>query len=489
MTAEVLPALRASGIAADSRTLRPGELFCALAGGHRQGLAHLHEVAMRGAVAAVYDPTPSAVVPKDYPLPLFAVPQLRERLGEIAARFYAQPARSLSLIGVTGTNGKTSCTQFLAQALTTTNHRAGVIGTLGYGLPGQLSPSAHTTPDPITLQRMLAELRQQHATSVALEVSSHGLTQGRVNGLSFEGAVFTNLTRDHLDYHGDMATYAEAKQRLFTRPELSWLVSNADDAYGRQLLALRPDLPRVAYGCSPVNLPGVATLELQQFQPQADTTTRLTIRTSWGDVTLTTPLLGRFNGLNLLAVLGVLLLRGFDLAEASARLARLQPVAGRLERFGGTDGLPLVVVDYAHTPDALTQALSTLRTYCQGQLYCVFGCGGDRDVGKRPLMGAAAESLSDHLILTDDNPRNEDGALILQDIVAGLRDRQRPQLIRDRRQAIQVALDAAGAQDVVLIAGKGHETEQIIGTQRWPFSDRDVVLAALQQHRVSACSG
>lgn len=473
------PAVQITGLATDSRCVRPGDLFCALAGARGHGLQHLAQVVAQGAVAVAYEADIETVLPSDSPIPLYPVPNLRARLGELAARFYGYPAQRLSLLGVTGTNGKTSITQFLAQAL-----GGGVIGTLGYGLPGQLQPTTHTTPDPLTLQQMLAALVPQ-VREVALEVSSHALVQQRVNGLDFEGAVFSNLTRDHLDYHGDMAAYAAAKQGLFTRPKLRWLVSNNDDACGQEILKLRPDLPRIAYGRNPVDLPGVLPLTLTEFQPLVEGGTRIGVISPWGAAHWTTPLLGYFNVQNSLAVLGALLLHGVAWETALARMAQLRPVLGRLECFGGVGALPLVVVDYAHTPDALQQALLALQPYVRGgQLCCVFGCGGERDAGKRPLMGAIAERYSQRVMLTDDNPRSESSATILAAILTGMRQPAAAQVIPDRHTAITTALSASGAGDVVLIAGKGHETTQILGTTVIPFSDQQVVQAFFQQQRI-----
>ncbi len=462
-----VPAVWIAGLATDSRRVRPGTLFCALAGARDHGLQHLPQAIAQGAMAVAYEPD-SAELPANLAIPACPVPNLRNRLGELAARFYGHPAQRLSLMGVTGTNGKTSITQFLAQAL-----GGGVIGTLGYGLPGQLQPTTHTTPDPLALQQMLAELAPQ-VRRVALEVSSHALVQNRIQSIDFEGAIFSNLTRDHLDYHGDMAAYAAAKRLLFTHPHLRWLVSNADDAEGQAILALRPDLPRIAYGRTAVEAPGVLPLMLTEFQPLLEGGTRIGVSSPWGNAHWNSVLLGYFNAQNSLAVLGALLLHGLTWTEALAEVVQLQPVCGRLERFQAP-GFASVVVDYAHTPDALQQALLALQPYCRGQLYCVFGCGGERDSGKRPLMGAIAERYSQRVILTDDNPRSEASATILRAILAGMQHPEAAQVIPQRRTAIRTALAQAQAGDLVLIAGKGHETTQTLGTEIIPFSDQQVV--------------
>ncbi len=464
-----------TGICTDSRAVAPGDLFLAYAGSHVHGLQFVADAVRAGAAAVAYDAAGTAATgPAGLPgtVPVIEVSILRERAGTIAARYFGQPARGLTIIGITGTNGKTSCAQFLAQALHHADRPCGVIGTLGNGRYGALSPGTHTTPDAVMLQRLLAQLRDEGVRHVVMEVSSHGLDQGRVNGVPFTVAVWTNLSRDHLDYHGDMAHYAAAKQRLFCHPGLGTAVINLNCPYGRALTArIDPEVRCVGYALGSGESALVqdvvrgTRLRLDAQGLQMD------IESPWGSGTLRTGLLGRFNAANLLAALAALLALEVPLPQALARLSATRNVAGRMERFGG-GARPLLVVDYAHTPDALEQVLAALRAHCAGELWCVFGCGGERDRGKRPLMGAAAERLADRIIVTDDNPRGEDPDAIVADILAGMRAPDAVRVERDRAAAIALAVRQAGRGDVVLVAGKGHEAWQQVGAQLRPFSDR-----------------
>jgi len=475
------------GVHLDSRRVVPGGLFLACRGASVHGLAFLGQVLERGALAVAYEPDPEwsqeriRALPSSG-VPLVPIPDLRLHAGEIAARFYGDPSQDLEVIGITGTNGKTSCSQFVAQALMP-DIPCAVVGTLGSGFPGGLLDGTHTTPDPVTLQARLAELRDEGAKAVAMEVSSHALDQGRVNAVRFDLAVLTNLSRDHLDYHGGMQDYAAAKQRLFHHPGLRAAVLNHDDPFGRELLAdLQPEIEALVYGTGPAvplpdNLAGWVWGD--GLRVDADGI-GFDVRSSWGGGHLRSRLLGRFNVNNLLAVLTVLLHRGFPLSQALERLAELPGVPGRMERFGGS-GRPTVVVDYAHTPDALEKALQTLAEHCRGRLICVFGCGGDRDRGKRPLMGAVAERWADRVLLTDDNPRGEDGHAIIAEIRGGMTESGAVDVVRNRRLAIRRALAEARVDDLVLVAGKGHETTQLSGTLAVHFSDREEVPAALEQ--------
>jgi UDP-N-acetylmuramoyl-L-alanyl-D-glutamate--2,6-diaminopimelate ligase len=473
-----------NGVALDSRQVRPGYLFMACRGATQRGHDFIPAAVAQGACAIVYEiaegeaPTLPA---RSGNVPLVAVADLAHRAGLMAERFYGHPSRDLFVVGITGTNGKTSCSQFLAHALNRDDSPCGVIGTLGNGLVGRLAAGTHTTPDAVTLHRLVADLRSVGARSVAMEVSSHALDQGRVAGVTFSAAVFTNLSRDHLDYHGDMAAYAAAKQRLFHAPDLRYAAVNGDDAFGREILAnLRPEVAAASFGLTgPVagNFPHVQGTILKLGREGLT----MSVRSPWGEGTLHSPLLGRFNGSNLLAVLAVLLVTGMPLSEALQRLGSVRPVAGRMECFGGDGRRPLVVVDYAHTPDALEQVLSALREHCRGQLWCVFGCGGDRDRGKRPLMGAAATRLADRVIITDDNPRSEDPAQIAADILAGITAKGTATVIHNRRDAIAKSIRHAGADDIVLVAGKGHETTQQIGAHKYPFRDQEEVRRLLAE--------
>ena len=458
------------GITLDSRAVQHGWLFIAIPGARADGRAYLAGAYARGAAAAVYETKDFA--PETRYTSSIGIKSLREYIGVIASRFYDAPSHKLKVVGVTGTNGKTTTTHLLAQALDRPAARCGLIGTLGSGFPGQLDASLNTTPDAVSLQSLLAKFADSGSTTVCMEVSSHALDQARVAGVAFDIVVFTNLTRDHLDYHGDMESYAAAKARLFDFPDIEAAVINQDDAFGRELIErTRGRVPVLSFG-----LQG-GDVRARLVQPSV-AGLALTVVTPHGEVSLRSPLLGRFNAANLLAVLAVLLVSGMPLAEAAARLAQAQPVAGRMERFGGGAGQPLVVVDYAHTPDALEKVLQALREHTQGKLVCVFGCGGDRDRGKRPLMGRIAEQLADVVILTSDNPRHEEPASIINEIVAGMQSIPRAQ--PDRVQAIRAALKLARAGDIVLVAGKGHEDYQQIGDQRLAYSDRDTVRELLE---------
>jgi UDP-N-acetylmuramoyl-L-alanyl-D-glutamate--2,6-diaminopimelate ligase len=463
----------------DSRRVRPGGAFLACRGARRHGLDFAADVVRRGAAAILWETDGARRPPAiDPPVVLAEVPQLGLRASLLADRFFASPSRQLDVVGVTGTNGKTTCAWLLAQALTACGRPAAYVGTLGSAFAGELVAGEMTTPDAVTVQRELADFRQRGAHSVAMEVSSHGLAQGRVAAVHFDAAVFTNLTRDHLDFHGDMAQYAAAKATLFEREDVRLRVFNVDDACGAQLAARPQFAARIA--CSrAVASAATAHGAFVRAHDIACTAqgTRFALASSFGDARVATRLLGEFNVDNVLAVLAVLLGNGVALGDAVAALAGLQAPSGRLETFGQADG-PMAVVDYAHTPDALEKALQVLRRHCAGRLIVVFGCGGDRDRGKRPQMGAIAARAADRVIITDDNPRTEDGAQIVADIRTGM-GAAGSVVIRDRRAAIVQALADAQAGDVVLIAGKGHESYQIVGTQTLPFSDQQVVREAL----------
>lgn len=478
------------GLALDSRQVRPGTLFLAVAGRHVHGVDFVADAIAAGAAAIAWEPTDAVTEDsgplRAAPVPVVAVEQLGRRAGEIAARFYGHPSRDMFVVGITGTDGKTSCSHFIAQALHAGSDRCGVIGTLGYGFYGALRPGLHTTPDALTLQRELAALRNGAARAVVMEVSSHALDQGRAAGVAFDVAVLTNLSRDHLDYHGDEASYAAAKRRLFLAPDLGAAVLNLDDTFGRALYAELPAaLPVVAYALEHAEVAGIDrpnTRWLAAAQVVASTAgLSIGIDGSWGEGRLDVALLGRFNAGNLLAALAVLLIRGVPFEAALERLARVQTVPGRMEPFGGGADQPLVVVDYAHTPRALEQVLKALREHCSGNLWCVVGAGGERDAGKRPLMGAIAERLADYVVLTDDNPRHEDATQIVMDILTGIEDPDAIYVQRDRAAAIAQAIGNSAPGDVVLVAGKGHEDYQQVGDERLPFSDRDTVRTLLSE--------
>ena len=483
------------GLSMDSRKVQAGDLFLACAGhmGHigqqpRHGREFIADAIQAGAVAVAYaiDDEGAVTVFEDsvgaaVKVPMFGIARLGQQAGAIAERFYDYPSRDLFVMGITGTNGKTSCSQFIAQALNE-DAPAGVIGTLGNGLYGKLQEASHTTPDAISLHGLLAEMRAAGATSVAMEVSSHGLEQGRVNGVAFDAAVFTNLSRDHLDYHGDMISYGRAKQRLFSMAGLRYAIINADDSFGRELLQSLPvDVAAIAYTLGDVEYVSCKQVVRGTLLSQGLDGLSLQVTSPWGEACFTTRLLGRFNASNLLAVLARLVVSGVPFGAAIQKLGRLQPVPGRMECYGGRHGKPLVVVDYAHTPDALNQVLQSLREHCQNDLWVVFGCGGNRDRGKRPLMGEIAQRHADHIVLTDDNPRHESADEIIVDIRAGLRPSQSIHVERDRAQAIAWAVTRATERDVVLIAGKGHENYQLIGDTAVTFSDSTHVRNLLKE--------
>ena len=471
--AEPAPAvdLRVADLTLDSRRVRPGSLFLATRGQRRHGLAFAAEAVRRGAVAVAWEPAPG-VVPPELPVPLVAVPRLAQRAGIIADRFFDAPSAALALIGITGTNGKSSTAHYIAHALQQGGEPVGIIGTLGAGLFGAERAATHTTPDAVELHRALADIRAGGAGRAVMEVSSHALDQARVAGVRYDFAVFTNLSRDHLDYHGDMTSYAACKRMLFSWPGLQAGAINADDPFGATWLEeLADDLALTAFSASGQHLQ-LPTLSAHDVQA-GPAGLRFRLVAPEGEAEVRSPLLGRFNVDNLLAAATALRWLGLPLADIAARLGRVTPVAGRMERVG--EGAPLAVVDYAHTPDALALALSSLREHVPGRLICVFGCGGERDSGKRPLMGQVAERLADRVIVTDDNPRGEDPERIVADILSGMADRDAVQVERDRAAAIRQALDLAGPQDAVLVAGKGHEDYQLVGDERRPFSDRACV--------------
>jgi UDP-N-acetylmuramoyl-L-alanyl-D-glutamate--2,6-diaminopimelate ligase len=459
-------------LTADSRTVKMGSIFVAYPGTVQDGRAYIQEAIARGASAVIWE-RDGFSWKEAWEVPNLGVENLHERISEIAGDIYGNPSESLWMAGVTGTNGKTSVSQWIASALDHAGRRSAVLGTLGNGLVGERAEAKNTTPDPIVLQRLLAEYLRRGARNVAMEVSSHGLDQGRVTGIKYDAAVFTNLTRDHLDYHGSMQAYGEAKARLFEARGVKHRIVNADDDFGRELARRYPDSityaagsrqPQAAYRASNIVL--------------SDAGVRFHVDSDWGSGEVRAGVLGAFNVSNLLAVLATLVAAGLSFDDALAAIAALDPVPGRLEKVGG-GSMPLVVVDYAHTPDALEKALEALRpAVAAGHgLFCVFGCGGDRDPGKRPLMGAAAARLADHVVVTSDNPRSESPASIIAQVLEGIPGKA--EAIEDRQVAIFTAVHHATPGDVVLLAGKGHETYQEIAGVRHPFDDREVARAAL----------
>lgn len=469
-------------ITLDSREVVAGSLFLACAGSHSHGLDYLEQALAQGAVAVAWESAIGTRPPAiDTSVPVLEVPQLRRRLGRMAELFFDAPSQKIEVTGITGTNGKTTCAWLLAGALDACGQSAGLIGTLGHGFPVALSAAELTTPDCIGVHRRLAELRGLGAAHVAMEVSSHALDQGRVDGVHFSAALFTNLSRDHLDYHGDLASYGAAKARLFLNPELDRAVINVDDPYAETIidqLQQRIRLLRVGR-----NADASGRGEFLRLERVRETSRGLELgfAGSWGEFSLDSGLLGDFNASNLALVLGALLVDGVAAEDAIHALAGVAAPPGRMEVVSVGDRRPIAIVDYSHTPDALEKALSALRRHATGQLWCVFGCGGERDQGKRALMGEIAARFADQVIVTSDNPRGEDPLAIIADIKAGTADAGHVVTIADRREAIAAALDQAGPGDIVLVAGKGHESHQEIAGRKLPFSDSQEILRVLEE--------
>lgn len=475
-------------LVSDSRQLQAGDVFVACSGEAGDGRKHIAAAIQRGAAAVLWQADAAEqgfVWSPAWQVPNLAIAQLDLQAGLIAAHALGEPSRDLWTVGVTGTNGKTSISHWLAQAFALLGHKPALIGTLGYGFLPDLAPASHTTPEAVRLQNLLASLREQGASHVLMEVSSHGLMQGRAHGVAFDVAVLTNLTHDHLDYHGTMEAYAAAKARLFAWDGLKAAVINADDAFGAELLSRLPTETVLSYGFNAGSLRGLdLSVDANGLQ--------FRVTSPWGQCEIRSPLLGRFNASNLLAVLGVLLKSGVSMEAASQVLGRIEPAKGRMQCLGGGP-VPKIVVDYAHTPDALEKALTALReTMPVGKrLYCVIGCGGDRDRGKRPLMASVACRYADTVIITNDNPRSENPRRIINDMLKGIAgaaaratNRGDYSVESNRTKAIEVAIECAGPDDVVLIAGKGHEEFQEIGSTKHPFSDMQVaeyVLARWKQ--------
>ena len=458
----------------DSRQVRLGDVFIAVPGARLDGRSFIGQAIAAGAAGVIWEAEDFRWDPA-WGVPNLAVLNLRQRLGWIAADVYGDPSRHMWVAGVTGTNGKTSCSHWIAQSLTRLGRRTAVLGTLGNGFPGELVPGTHTTADAVSVQAEMADLLSRGASGVVMEVSSHGLEQGRVNGVAFAAALFTNLSRDHLDYHGSMEQYGAAKAQLFHWAGLQYAVINLDDRFGARLASSldRSRINVLGYGLGKGEIAGLKLdLSMRGLMLQ--------IETPWGAGIIRSQLLGGFNASNLLGVLGMLLAAGVKLEDATSALERVEPVPGRLQMLRRA-GKPLVVVDYAHTPDALEQVLETLRNVLsgEGRLICVFGCGGERDAGKRPLMGEAATRLADRVFVTSDNPRGEDPHAIIEQIIARAHPNYRVEV--DRAAAIYLALHEARAEDIVLIAGKGHEEYQEIAGVRLPFSDAEVAASVLKQ--------
>lgn len=465
-----------SSITSDSRTVKSGALFLAYPGENADGRDYIADAIEKGAQAILWEAEGFGWDAK-WTVENAPVVNLRQHVGEIADQFYAKPSRHLWVVGVTGTNGKTSVSQWLGQCYNHLKTKAAVIGTLGNGLPGDLQPTANTTPDALLLQEMFTTYLERDITTVAMEVSSHGIDQGRVNGVHFDVAILTNLSRDHLDYHGSYEQYASVKKRLFFKDGLKHAVLNSDDDFGKEIkkaLAGR-DVKVLSYGIHSGDV-RASKVNLEHGQIQ------FYVTTPYGRSDVSVNLMGQFNVYNVLAVLSALLVSEVPLADAVEALAQIEPIEGRMQRFGGGN-VPRVVVDYAHTPDSLRNVLNALKNKETHRLITVFGCGGDRDQGKRAMMGEVASQLSDGVVVTTDNPRNENPDDIIQDILAGVSGDYAVE--EDRATAIAIAIANAKSNDVVLIAGKGHEHYQEIAGERHYFNDAEQVKKALKHYEVA----
>lgn len=464
----------AADLTLDSREVCAGTCFIALAGRHDNGARYAADAIAKGAIAVLAE-QPLRDLRID--VPVLHTPQLRSHLGTIANRFFATPSADLKLCAVTGTNGKTSVAHLLAQAVAALGETAGYIGTLGAGALAALTPLANTTPDVITINRWLARFRDRGCTVAGLEASSHALAQKRLHGLQIHAAAFTNLGHDHLDYHHDFAAYGAAKRRLFEHPKLSAAVINIDDALGFEIAQAQPASVAL-WSCSSRG----ARARLSAIDIiAAPTGTQFTLHVDGRQSRIASPLIGRFNVDNLLVVCGLLLAKGYEREAIVEALPKLHGVSGRAEECARTPRGARVFIDYAHSPDSLTAILATLRELQPQRIVLVFGCGGNRDRSKRPLMGAIADRDAEQVILTADNPRHEDPAAIAAEIQAGM---QRPRAARvqlDRALAIREALSTAGDGDIVLIAGKGHERTQEINGRLQPFSDHAEIARAVAE--------
>lgn len=484
-TIEPVPDIDIVDITSNSRTARRGSLFIALRGINSQGIDFAIDAVKSGAVAVIYDSEDEYCVRR---IPLLGkqvqtswigIKSLDRINGEIVSRFYGEPGRSMKIIGITGTDGKTSVTHLITQALTRIGKSVASIGTLGYGIGNKFDTATHTTPDAVTLQSYLHEFHEQKCDYVIMEVSSHSLQQYRVSGCQFDIAVLTNLGRDHLDYHQDMEQYAATKGRLFRDFDLSARVLNIDDAFGRQLANEFKSGGKIRYSAlAPKEKQGVEVYLLNSEITEQGLD--LDVATPIGEIHASTALMGQFNIDNTLACISSLVALGLEQAEIQLAVTGLQAIPGRMEKITGDSSRATAVIDFAHTEQALRACLTASREYTSGQLWCVFGCGGDRDQGKRQGMGRAAEELADRIIITDDNPRTEDPERIVSDIREGLANPKNSCVVHNRQAAIEYALTEAKSGDLVVIAGKGHEQEQIIGHERYPFSDRHVVQRFIQ---------
>ena len=465
----------------DSRSIVGGELFVAVPGFSSDGRDFIADACKRGAIAVLAEAADDYVLPFEcMERPVIPVPELQKKVGLLADRYYRHPSEQVKVVGVTGTNGKTSCCWFLSQLLRKLGTDCALMGTIGKGLPGQMASSVNTTADVLSAHRYIAGLAENNIPALAMEVSSHGLDQGRVDGLTFDVALFTHISRDHLDYHNTLEEYAQAKAKLFSHCQFRHAVIGIDDAFSRMMLDSCPEGSRVTTWSLENTSADVYASNIQ-LESQG---IRAKIHTPWGEHELNAAMLGRFNLENLLAVIAVLCVQGYPLDKLISAVADLETVPGRMQRFGGVDK-PLVLVDYAHTPDAISSVLSSLREHGARRLGCIYGCGGDRDRGKRPEMTRAAVTGADYAVLTSDNPRTESPDAIIADALEGIspEEQVRIEVIVDRAEAIAHTVSAAEAGDILVVAGKGHEDYQEVNGVRHHFDDSEQVQQALANWR------
>jgi UDP-N-acetylmuramoyl-L-alanyl-D-glutamate--2,6-diaminopimelate ligase len=474
--------LLVQGLCLDSRGLNQGDVFLAVAGSTAHGLDFLEKAQEKQPAAIVYEPNAQYSNVKHNEIPIIAVPDLHKHVSLIASRFYDEPSNDLNIIAITGTNGKTTCAYLLTQLLNATGVDAAMIGTIGSGRLNNLQASELTTPDAIKLQACLADFRKDGISHVVMEASSHALHQHRLDAVKVDIAAFTNLTQDHLDYHQDMSDYLQAKARLFSFDSITHAVINADDSDCKRLVASIPDeVKKTTYSVDGQHLDA----DLVAGDIQVDSSiTRFEVKVDGQKTEIETRLIGQFNVSNVLLVVGVMRALGSTLESLVAEIKNLNAPTGRMQRLSKSNA-PTVVIDYAHTPDALEKTLSILRSLADEDLAAVFGCGGDRDRGKRAVMGAIAERFADRIYLTDDNPRTENSSQIINDIASGIVAKDKAKIISDRAKAITMSIQDATVKDIVLIAGKGHEDYQIIGAEKFPFSDQQHAQSALDNWQES----
>ena len=473
---ESLANLNITGLSLDSRLVKPGHLFFAVPGFLQDGRDYIHSSLQSGAEIVLYQPDKKLLPDNERIVP---IANLNQKISEISGRFYSYPSKKLALTGITGTNGKTTCTQLLAHLLSFVNGSVGVIGTLGCGSitakKTDLKTKGMTTPNPIDIQSILADFVASNINQAVMEVSSHGISQFRINSLLFETAVFTNLSHDHLDYHGNLENYSKVKKELFSMPGLKNAVINIDDTFGSRIAEdLSLSINKISYS--------LVNPEASIFAEEINISiTGFTAKISspWGQGELKSRLIGKFNLQNLLAVVGAACSQGLNFDNVIKVIPMLENIPGRMEIVNDTEQRtekliagPVVILDFAHSPDALKNALGTLRDLCSGKLWCIFGCGGNRDQEKRPIMGKIAAELADHVIITNDNPRNESPKKISEQILSGIIPNTKSIIILDRREAINFSIKSAMQEDVILIAGKGDESYQFLGSKKFSFSDR-----------------